>query len=294
MKILILGGRGRLASALAGVWSGRHQTACLSRPELDVADIPALERLLASRTFDVLVNGTGMTNVDECETRREEARTVNALAPAVMAAAARDHGARFIHFSTDYVMDGLKTTPYTEEDAAHPLGWYGQTKLDGERAVLADSPSHVTVRVSWVFGPDKPSFMDMIIGRARTSQRVEAVADKYSSPTSACDVADWLEPFFHPSLPGGLYHACNSNSCSWQEYGAYALQCAAEIGLPLATTTVEPLELKDMKAFKAPRPVHTILSTKKLARVTGITPRPWQGAAREYIQKIYAPLPPAR
>ena len=294
MKILILGGLGRLAAALAGAWSNRHETLCLSRPELDVADIPGLEKLLASQAFDVLVNGTGMTNVDECETRREEARMVNALAPAAMAAAARDHGARFVHFSTDYVMDGLKTTPYSEEDEARPLGWYGQTKLDGERAVLEDSPSHLVARVSWVFGPDKPSFMDMIIGRARTNQRVEAVADKYSSPTYACDVAGWLEPFFAPSLPGGLYHACNSNSCSWQEYGAHALRCAAEAGLPLATTTVEPLELKDMKAFKAPRPVHTILSTEKLTRVTGITPRPWQDAVREYIQKQYAPLPPAR
>jgi dTDP-4-dehydrorhamnose reductase len=294
MKILVLGGRGRLAAALARAWSGRHETVCLSRPDLDVADIPGLERLLASCEFDVLVNGTGMTNVDECETRRDEARTVNALAPAAMAAAARDHGARFIHFSTDYVMNGLKTTPYTEKDEARPLGWYGRTKLDGELAVLGDSPSHLVVRVSWVFGPDKPSFMDAIIGRALTNPRVEAVADKFSSPTFACDAAGWLEPFFDRALPGGLYHACNSGSCSWQEYGAHALRCAAEAGLPLATTTVEPLELKAMKAFKAPRPVHTILSTEKLTRVTGITPRPWQDAARDYIQLKYAPLPPAR
>ncbi|MFA7232687.1 MAG: dTDP-4-dehydrorhamnose reductase [Terrimicrobiaceae bacterium] len=293
MKILILGGRGRLAAALARKWRPTHETVCLSRPELDAADIPALEGLLASRTFDVLVNGTGMTNVDECETRREEARTVNALAPAAMAAAARNRGARFIHFSTDYVMDGLKLAPYSEEDTAHPLGWYGQTKLDGESAVIGDSPSHLVVRVSWVFGPDKPSFVDMIIGRARTNPRVEAVADKFSSPTYACDVAGWLEPFFGPSLPGGLYHACNTGGCSWRDYGAHALQCSAEIGLPLATTDVEPLRLQDMKAFKAPRPAHTILSTEKLSRVTGIVPRPWQDAVREYIQTKYAPLPPA-
>ncbi|MEI8310812.1 MAG: dTDP-4-dehydrorhamnose reductase [Verrucomicrobiota bacterium] len=294
MKILILGARGRLAAGLARVWRDRHETICLSRLDLDVADIAAIGGQLASRKFDVLVNGTGLTNVDECEARREEALAVNALAPAAMAAAARDQGARLIHFSTDYVMDGLKTTPYTEEDADHPLGWYGRTKREGELAVLADSPSHLVVRVSWVFGPDKPSFIDTIIGRARTSSRVEAVADKYSSPTYACDVAGWLEPFFDPALPGGLYHACNSGGCSWREYGAHALQCASEAGVPLATTTVEPLELKDMKAFKAPRPVHTILSTEKLTRVAGVTPRPWQDAVREYIQEQYEPLPPAR
>ena len=293
MKILILGGRGRLAAALAREWSVAHETVSLSRPELDVADIPALVRLLASREFDVLVNGTGLTNVDECESRRDEAREVNALAPAVMAASARDRGARFIHFSTDYVFDGWNPAPYTEEDAPNPLGWYGQTKLDGEQAVLADSSSHLVVRVSWVFGPDRPGFPDMIVDRARTSPRVEAIADKFSSPTSACDVAGWIEPFFDPSLPGGLYHACNGGGCSWRDYGEHALKCAADAGLALATTEVAPIFLADMKAFKALRPAHTILCTKKLTRVTGIVPRPWQIALREYIEK-HAPLPPAR
>ena len=293
MKILVLGGRGRLAAALARAWSTSHDVVPLSRPELDVADLQGLAGFLESKDFDVLVNGTGLTNVDECESRREEAETVNSLAPAVMAEVAGRRSARFIHFSTDYVMDGLKTTPYAEDDATNPLGWYGRTKRDGETAVLGDSPAHLVVRVSWVFGPDTPGFLDMIVDRARTSPRVEAIADKFSSPTFACDVAEWLEPFFDQSLPGGLYHACNGGGCSWREYGEFALQCAAKTWLPLATTCVEPVALKDMKAFKAPRPVHTILSTEKLSRVTGITPRPWQDAVRDYIQKKYAPLPPA-
>lgn len=292
MKILILGGRGRLAAALARSWGASHEVACLSRPELDVADLPAMARVLSARRFDVLVNGTGMTNVDACETRRDEARSVNALAPAAMAAAARDQAARFIHFSTDYVFDGLQSTPYTEEDPARPLGWYGQTKLDGETAVLEDAPSHLVVRVSWVFGPDKPGFVENIIARARTESDVAAIADKFSSPTSACDVAGWLAPFFDPSLPGGLYHACNSGSCSWKEYGEWALACAAARGIPLATTTLRPQLLRDMKSFTARRPVHSILSTGKLTRTTGITPRPWREALREHIQ--YAPIPPAR
>lgn len=293
MNILILGVRGRLAAALARSWGRSHHVTGLARPDIDAADIPALERLLAGREFDVLVNGTGLTNVDDCETRRDEALAVNALAPAAMAAAARSRGARFIHFSTDYVMDGHTASPLREEDAANPLGWYGKTKRSGEEAVLADAPSHLVVRVCWVFGPDKPSFVDMIIERARTQEVVSAVADKFSSPTYACDVPGWLEPFFDPSLPGGLYHACNTGGCSWRDYGAYALECAADLGIPLATTKVEPLQLKDMKAFKSPRPVHTILSTEKLTRVTGITPRPWQEAVREYIQLHYAPLPSA-
>jgi dTDP-4-dehydrorhamnose reductase len=226
--------------------------------------------------------------VDACETRREEARSVNALAPAVMAAAARRCGARFFHFSTDYVFDGKKSEPYAETDAAHPLGWYGETKLEGENAVLADSATHLVVRVSWVFGPAKPSFADQMIERARTSPEVFAICDKFSSPTSACDVGGWIEPFFDPALPGGLYHACNSGSCSWKEYGEWALECAASCGVPLATTTVQPQLLRDMKGFTAGRPVRSVLATEKLARTTGL--RPWRDALREYIQKKYAPI----
>jgi len=287
-RILILGGKGRLGAALARQWAQRHEVRALARPELDVADLAALERLLATETFDVLVNGTGLTNVDRCESDRAEAETVNVLAPGVMARAASEKGARFIHVSTDYVFDGEKQTPYTEEDEARPLSFYGRTKRDGEIAALASSPKHLAVRVSWVFGPDKPSFIDAIVDRALTQDRVEAIADKTSSPTFAEDVADWLEPFLASDLPGGLYHACNSGGCTWRDYGQHALDCAARAGAPLRARTVEPIPLASMKAFVAPRPPHTVMDTTKLASVTGSVPRSWQEAVEAYIFKKFS------
>jgi len=291
-KILILGGRGRLAASLAQRWSQNHEVVSWGRAEADVSNIEKLCSQLESAEFDVLVNGSGATNVDGCETAREEAHTVNALAPQIMAECATRRGARFIHFSTDYVFDGSKEAALTEDDSANPGGWYGQTKLDGENLVLAESPKHLVVRVSWVFGPAKPSFVDMIIHRALENDHVEAVADKFSAPTYAPDVADWLEPFLSQDLPGGLYHACNSGSCTWQEYGEKALEFAAEAGLPLKTTTVGGIPLSHMKQFIAPRPVFSILSTSKLAAATGITPRHWHDALREYIFEKHASLPP--
>lgn len=293
MNILILGARGRLAAALASEWGRNHSVTALARPELDAADAEGLRSLLQKHDFDLLVNGTGLTHVDRCESARDEARAVNAQAPGIMAEAARTNGARLIHFSTDYVFDGVKSEPYVETDAPNPLGWYGRTKLDGELAVLADDPRHLVVRVSWVFGPDKPAFIDALIARARTNLHVEAIADKISSPTFACDVAGWLAPFFDPALPGGIYHACNAGSCSWQEYGAFALRCASEAGVQLATTSVAPIRLADMKSFVAPRPPLTALSTEKLAGVTGIRPRSWEDAVRQYVHSKYAPLPPS-
>lgn len=287
---MILGSRGRLAASLMAKWSANHEVAGLARPSLDVEDLDSLRRQLDNYEFDVLVNGTGLTNVDRCETARDEARTVNALAPEIMADCASQRGARLIHFSTDYVFDGTKRTAYTEDDLPTPLGWYGSTKRDGEELVLARSQLHMVVRVSWVFGQSKTSFPDSLIERALRAERVEAIADKFSCPTSAEDTADWLEIFLDPSLAGGLYHACNSGECSWQEYGAKALEFALEAGLPLKNSRVEPIRLADMKQFIAPRPVFSILSTRKLAAATGITPRHWHEALRDYIFKKYAPL----
>jgi dTDP-4-dehydrorhamnose reductase len=279
-----------LAGSLEECWRTHHKVTALKRPELDVTDPEALERLLDSHEFDVLVNGTGLTNVDRCEQDREEARIVNAIAPGVLARSAEARGARLIHFSTDYVFDGSQREPYTETDTAHPCGWYGATKLAGEKEVLAAGRLGMVVRVSWVFGPAKPSFVDALISRAQTEDHVEAIADKFSSPTSAVDTAGWMEPFFDLELPGGLYHACNAGACSWQEYGTHALAVASEAGVPLRTKAVAPIRLADMKQFIAPRPIFSILSTRKLTSVTGISPRHWRDALRDYIFKKHAPL----
>lgn len=287
-RILILGGKSRLGAALARKWSPTYHVTTLARPQIDATDLPALERTLASTTFDVLVNAIALTNVDLCETAREEATTVNSRAPGVMARAAAAKGARFIHISTDYVFDGIQTSPYVETDTPHPLSHYGQTKLDGEQAALFPSPRHLALRVSWLFGPDKPSFVDMIVERAQANDKVEAISDKTSCPTSAEDTADWIEPFLESDLPGGLYHMCNTGSCTWQQYGQYALDCAAAAGAPLRARTVDPISLSAMKNFAAPRPPHTAMSTTKLASTTGLVPRPWKKALQEYISKKFA------
>jgi len=286
-RVLVLGGKGRLGAALARKWSARHQVTAAGR-EIDLAHLSALERALQESAFDVLVNCAATTNVDRCETERDEARTVNADAVAVMGRVAADRQARLIHISTDYVFDGTKETPYVESDAPHPLGYYGQTKLDGENAALSTSDRHMVARVSWVFGPDRPSFVDMIVDRARTNDRVEAVFDKTSSPTYAEDAADWLEPFLSGDLPGGLYHACNSGSCTWQEYGQQALDAARKAGVVLRATTVDPIPLASLKNFIAPRPPHTSMDTTRLTEATGLRPRPWQEAVEDYIVRKFS------
>jgi dTDP-4-dehydrorhamnose reductase len=141
-------------------------------------------------------------------------------------------------------------------------------------SALGPSLRHLAIRVAWVFGPEKPSFVDSIIERALANDRVEAIADKTSCMTFTEDVASWLEPFLDGDLPGGLYHACNAGGCSWHEYGQHALTFAARAGLPLKACIAEPIPLSALKAFVAPRPPPPVMDTTKLTAVTGAVPRP--------------------
>lgn len=289
MKILIIGSNGRLGSALVRRWKNLPDTEviALTRTGVDLSDPEKAVKGLASHSFgvgDVVVNCAAATDVDGCERDPESARRINAEAAAGIARLCATRGARLIHIGTDYVFDGMLERPYAEEDEAKPLSHYGATKLEGDHAVVAASPLHCVVRVSWVFGPDKPSFVDAIVKRALTSPEAAAVHDKTSAPTYTEDAAIWLAEFLKPSLPGGIYHLCNSGTCSWRDYGEYALECAKVSGIPVLTTKVAPLKLTDMKAFVAVRPPKTPLDTGKFTRVTGITPRPWQEAVAEYFK----------
>src|SRR5437588_1262251 len=159
-----------------------------NRAQLDLSNLNELRRKLRLENFDVLINAAAFTNVDLCETQREDAFRINAEAPRVLAEICRDKNAKLIHFSTDYVFDGEKREPYTEDDVAKPISVYGESKWEGEKLVL-QTHGHLVVRVSWVFGPDRPSFIDGMIKRARESDQVDAIADKISTPTYTRDIA---------------------------------------------------------------------------------------------------------
>jgi len=289
MKILILGSNGRLGTALVRRWKNLPDTEviALTRAQVDLSDPEKAEAALAAISFgagDVVVNCAAATDVDGCERDREGARRINAETPGRIARLCAARSARLVHIGTDYVYDGSLDRPYAEEDEPNPLSHYGSTKLEGDREVLGASPDHCVVRVSWVFGPDKPSFVDAIVKRALTSPEAAAVHDKTSSPAYTEDLAVWLAEFLKPSMPGGIYHLCNSGTCSWRDYGEYALHCAKESGHPVLTTSVAPLKLSDMKAFVAVRPPRTPMDTAKFTRITGIRPRPWQEAVREHFR----------
>lgn len=289
MKIAIVGSGGRLGAALARTYGSQHEIIGLGRGALDLGRAEAVRDVLQKLDFDTLINCAALTDVDYCEAHEEEALQVNAWAVREMAQVCSARKARMIHISTDYVFNGQKRVPYVEEDAPAAISVYGFSKQKGEEELLNASDEHLAVRVSWVFGPDRPSFIDAVVARALAEETVEAIGDKFSAPSYTLDLAEALAPFLGQQTLGGILHLCNKGECTWQQYGQYAIECALAEGLPLRARKVGGLALAEMKKFVAKRPVYTVLSTEKVARLTGTAPRGWQSAVEHYVANHLAP-----
>ena len=284
-KIVILGAGGRLGAALAKAYARDAEVIGFQHGDLDLGQLDVVRSTLRPLSFDALVNAAALTNVDYCESHREEAIRLNASAPQVLAEICAGKKARFVHVSTDYVFDGEKRQPYTEDDPVRPISVYGESKRAGELRVLEANEQALVLRVSWVFGPDRPSFVDAILEKARTEDKVAAVADKFSTPTYTLDLAALLRPLLDSSEVNGILHLANRGECSWQEYAQWALDCSHKEGLPMRATTVDALSLGEMKNFVARRPVYTVLGTDKYERLSGCAPRHWHDAVADYIRQ---------
>src|SRR6202048_1367424 len=213
MNIVILGSGGRLHAALVGACREKFAVVAFNHSQLDLGKPDHIRSEIDNLGFDILINCAAFTNVDLCEKERNQAFAINADAPKLLAEVCAAKKAKLIHFSTDYVFDGDKREPYAEDDAALPIRAYGKSKRGGEKCVLEASDRHLVVRVSWVFGPDRPSFIDAMIKRAREEEQIDAIADKWSTPTYTSDIAQMLPRMFY--VDAGILHLTNSGQCTW-------------------------------------------------------------------------------
>jgi dTDP-4-dehydrorhamnose reductase len=284
-RIALLGKNGRLGAAIWRGLGNDYEIIPLGRSELDLEQ--SIAEQINDIEFDLLINSAAVTNVDWCEKNPREAHRINESAVAELAALAIDRGARMIHVSTDYVFDGKSSRPYLETDPAMPICVYGRAKKAGENALLNVSPNHLAIRVSWVFGPDKPSFIDAILDRAIHHPDAEAITDKFSTPTYTLDFIEWLRPILFDNPISGLVHLCNQGECSWQQYGQCAVEVAAKEGIELRTRQIRPIHLSSMKNFVAARPIYSVMDTTRFASETGIRPRPWQEAVSDFVRRKF-------
>jgi len=301
MRIVILGAGGRLGAALAREYRDKFDVTGFNHTQLDLSDLDGVREQLRVVDFDVVINAAAFTKVDLCESQPDRAFLINAEAPRVIAEICDEKNARLIHFSTDYVFDGAKHEPYTEEDEAKPISVYGESKLAGEKNVLGAQNQNLVVRVSWVFGPDRPSFIDAMIQQAQVNEEVDAVADKFSTPTYTLDIAEMLPRFFvagrvdagNPAVVNargysGILHFANTGQCNWQQYAQWAVDCCHNAGMPLKARTIGARKLQDMVNWIARRPVYSVLSATKYTKLTEVSPRTWREAVSDYITRFYS------
>jgi dTDP-4-dehydrorhamnose reductase len=285
-RIAIVGKNGRLGAALCRALADTYEVLPFGRQELNLTK-PARERLKGV-PFDLLINVAAATNVDWCEQHEAEADQINARAVAELGMLCAERGVRCLHVSTDYVFDGSASRAYSEEDPAMPINVYGKTKLLGEELLLRAHPDHLAIRVSWVFGPDKPSFVDWALDQALSRDTLSAIDDKVSSPTYTLDFAQWIRPILFELPIGGILHLCNSGGCTWREYAQGAIDAARQEGIRFKTQEVQPITLDSMIAFKARRPVYTVMATGKFSKTTGLSARPWRDAVRDFVRKKFS------
>ncbi len=185
--------------------------------------------------------------------------------------------------------EGSRLDQSAGSPSSFDLGPSAVAALDAEGAArLRRVRQHLIVRVSWVFGPDRPSFIDGMIKRARENEQIDAIADKFSTPTYTHDIAQMLPQFFEVDVEGGILHFANAGECSWQEYAQWALDCCATEGIALKAKIVDALKLADMKNWSARRPVYSVLSTAKYSALTDVSSRAWRDAVADYIRRFYS------
>ncbi len=282
MRVAITGTTGRVGAALARHLAARHEVIPLPRSEFDLARPEMVGERLSELECDVFINPAGMTSLEACEDDSRLAMRVNSAAPGRIALWAAERGVRMIHFSTDYVFGGETTVSLIEPMPARPLSAYGRGKLAGERAVLTH-PGHLVLRVSWVFGMEKPSFVDQVFDHALAGKPLAAVADKLSLPTSTADLCGWVESLMEVRAEG-LLHACNSGPpVSWHGMAEFVTGEMVKRGLLASEPPVTRQALSEMSAFRAARPRFTAMDNSRLTATIGRAPRNWKDALAEHV-----------
>lgn len=293
-RIVVIGASGRLGSGLVRHYSISHEVIPVTRAQLDLKDLASICQALEMLDFECLILPGALTAVDYCESHEDEAFAVNAEGPREVARVCAEKGARLVYISTDFVFDGGKEGPYTEEDPAHSISVYGASKRKGEEYVLEASANNLVVRISWLYGGGKPAFPEWIIQQADKDGQLSLPGEKIGSPTCSEDVVRYLEPLL--GLDGeepasGVVHLCNTGSCTWQEWGQFCLDEAVAAGLLQKNQRISANRLEDIAAFVARRPVNSVLDTTKFTELTGIVPRSWQEAMKAHFS--VSPLVPA-
>ncbi|MDR3003371.1 MAG: dTDP-4-dehydrorhamnose reductase [Acidovorax sp.] len=296
MKILLLGKDGQVGWELQRSLAPLGELVALGRsgaPGLcgDMADLQGLAQTVRQLRPDVIVNAAAHTAVDRAESEPELARTLNALAPEVLAQEAQALGALLVHYSTDYVFDGSGNAPRAETDAVAPLSVYGSSKLKGEQGIQAAGCSHLIFRTSWVYAARGGNFAKTMLRLAQEREELTVVDDQWGAPTGADLIADVtahaIRHVLQHSQDAGLYHLVAQGATNWHAYAGYVVEQARQMQPTLAIKAKE-IRPVPSSAFPTPaqRPQNSRLDAHKLQKTFSLQLPAWQQGVNRMLHEI--------
>jgi dTDP-4-dehydrorhamnose reductase len=297
-RILITGARGQVGRELSAMLPQIGEITATDRASLDLAKPDQIRDVVRRVRPNLIVNAAAYTAVDKAESEEALAYAVNARAPAVLAEGAKKIGAALMHYSTDYVFDGAKKSPYVEEDLPNPINVYGRTKLEGECAIQRYGVPHLIFRTSWVYATEGRNFLLTILRLATEREELRIVSDQIGAPTTSRAIAVATKQIVNQCFAGsgsfpplgdlsGIYHMTARGETSWYGFAEAILSTVASgrrldtwfahatKNLPILTKTIAPISTQDYPT-PAQRPAYSILSNEKLARVFSVRLPSWR------------------
>ena len=291
-RILILGSGGQLGLELLRSFGDFGSVTAANRTQCDLADAASIRAQVRKAAPDIILNAGAYTAVDRAESERELAFAINATAPGVLAEEAHRRGALLVHYSTDYVFDGTKHEPWTEDDAPNPLSVYGASKLAGEQAIAAVGGRFLIFRTSWVYGPHGKNFLFTMLRLGRERERLSIVDDQFGAPTSSIELANATRAIVQGIQAGrfggeaewaGVYHMTCAGSTSWFGFAQAIFQRAA--GQFARVPELAPIPTESYPT-PARRPRNSVLSNEKLAARFGVQLAAWAAALDAVFQEL--------
>lgn len=295
IKILLLGKNGQVGWELQRSLAPLGEVIALDAKSLnycgDFTNLDGLAQTVRAIAPDIIVNAAAHTAVDKAESEPELARTINALAPAVLASEAKRIGAWLVHYSTDYVFDGSGEAPRLEMDATAPLSVYGQTKLEGENAIVASGCQHLIFRTSWVYAARGGNFAKTMLKLAQERDALKVIHDQIGAPTGADLLADVTAHAIRKALVSpevsGLYHLVASGETSWHGYASFVIEHARRAGVEIKVAA-DAIQAVPTSSFPTPakRPLNSRLNTNKLQNSFDLVLPSWQSGVTRLLAEI--------
>ena len=292
MKILLTGKDGQVGFALHKKLMSLGEVVATNRHELDLANPDAIKAFIDKTKPDIIINPAAYTQVDKAESEKLLAYQINAIAPQVLAEKASELNIPIIHFSTDYVFDGLKDEPYAEMDQANPQSVYGKSKWEGEEAVRKHK-KHIILRTSWVFSSHGQNFLKTILKLTQEKSSLNVVSDQIGTPTSSDALADVTYNIIKTILNNpnfkdfGTYHVTSLDDTDWFQYACFIVDEAIGLGLKTTMTSkdIKPIS-SDLYPTLAKRPMNSGLNTTKITKTFMLELPHWEEEVKKVLKEI--------